>query len=261
MPAQSLHTRLLSTLGPLSDKVREVLSALFLIAFERLKAAEIGNPLIHHLVVLDHAREIATAENLDPLLMGSIALCHDVSPDAKIRVIDVLDQEDPQLMELVEHERIQYRRLHLRDSAAITHRLLLRVNEYFGRVIYNDQAIETIVAVVAIHDNPALGLRIPKEPHAVAFRDADRLWMLSREGYSIDLARDRAHPKNVNLDLDALASKRLKHILARFAEERALYSGTDGPFFDGSTFFRTARGYQIYLRYVGERCREYGIRL
>ena len=237
----------------------EIFRLLFLLSFDRLKQAELGNPLDHHLIVLKHVIEIAQKENLSILLAGAIAILHDIGPIKKIRVADVETEENVDQKNLLEQQRRQSRTLHMREGSALAQKKLLLLNEYLGKIFYDDKVIDTVCEVIRIHDNPSLDIPIPKENHmAVSFREADRLWMLSDEGFACDLHRDAEKIKG-NVDFIALASKRLEHVIKRYQEERNLYSVTNGPFQDEKLFFRTTAGYQLYQQYIQDRKQQYGI--
>ena len=93
---------------------------------------------------------------------------------------------------------------------------------------------------------------------AIAFREADRLWMLSKEGFECDLRRDieKFHDKTKN---NELASHRIKHVIERYKDERKLYSSSNERFQDEYLFFRTKAGFDLYLKYVKERKNQYKI--
>lgn len=257
------HNLLNDVLKPLeSDKSSlggEIFRLLFLLSFEDLKRAEVGNPLEHHLIVLRHMVEIVQEENLNTRNAGAIAILHDIGPVEKIRKADVEARETEDQKRLLEQRRRQNRTLHMREGSALAQRKLLLLNDYLGRIFYRDEDIEVVCEVIRIHDNPSIDITIPKDNHmAVSFREADRLWMLSDEGFACDLRRDKEGIKG-DIDDVTLASKRLDHVIKRYREERNLYSAADGPFQDKALFFRTKAGYKIYCRYVQERKSQYGL--
>ncbi|MFQ5638206.1 MAG: hypothetical protein ACE5IR_09465 [bacterium] len=239
----------------------EVFRFLFLLSFDSLKAAEVGNPLIHHLVVLKHVIEIAQEENLNILHAGAIAILHDIAPIEKIRKADLLGHDDLEVKRLLDEERKQHRVFHMREGSELAREKLLLLNEYLGQTLFSDQDIKVVCNVISIHDNPSIDYPIPKENHlAVSFREADRLWMLSNEGFRCDLERDAGITAK-STQTETLAINRLNHILKRFKEERKLYNSNDGPFLDDDLFFRTKSGYHIYLKYLSERKEQHRIRL
>jgi hypothetical protein len=257
-------------LTPHPRAVRDPLLTLFTLAFNQLKAAERGNPLVHHVVVLDHALLIAKGESLDRLTIGAIAILHDISAVEKVRVADVR-MGGAELAAATEQRRHQHRSLHMREGAALAQRVLLNLNEYYGRIVFTDDMIARVVEVIAIHDNPTIGLPIPgpdmKDREtgrmAIAFREADRLWMLSQSGFAVDMDRDRKHPDNAHKLERELAWERLAHVLDRYGEERLLYGDDAGSHFGGrffgGTFIRTTSGASLFDHYVTERRQEYQI--
>lgn len=231
----------------------EIFRLLFDLSFDSLKAAETANSLEHPLVVLKHMIEIAQSEDFNILNAGAISILHDISPVEKIRRADVIAESDENKRNLLEQKRRQHRTLHMREGSALAQKKLLLLNDYMGYVLYNDEDIEEICEVIRIHDNPSIGIPIPNENRlAVSFREADRLYMLSDEGFAFDISRDRKLIEN-EIDSHKLAIHRFEHVIERFREERNLYSINDGPFQDEFLFFRTKEGYNIYQRYVDER--------
>jgi hypothetical protein len=243
-----------------SNPESEIFRLLFILSFDKLKNAEITNPLEHHLIVLKNMIIISKEENLNLLVAGAIAILHDIWPIEKIRVADVETEEDTNKKKSLDQQRIQNRILHMRDGSALAKNQLLLLNEYLGKVLYTDKDINTACEVIKIHDNPSIGIPIPKENKmAVSFREADRLWMLSDEGFAFDLRRDSRKMKD-NTDNRSLASKRLEHVLERYQQERNLYSNEDGPFQDNKLFFRTRAGYRLFQQYLQERKHQYEIK-
>lgn len=241
----------------------EIFRLLFILAFDDLKRAEAGNPLDHILVVLKHTIEIAKKENFSHSEMihaCSIAILHDIASVKKIRKADVENIEDEDGKRILEQKRKQSRTLHMREGSALAQRKLLLLNDYLGKIFYTDDDIDAICEVIRIHDNPSLGIPLPNDNRlAIVFREADRLWMLSDEGFAYDLQQDTRGIKAL-MDVSLLASKRLKHVMRRFQEERKLYSADDGRFQDNSLFFRTSAGYSIYHRYIRERMGQYKLK-
>lgn len=241
----------------------EVFRLLFIISFNDLKRA--GNPLEHYLIVLEHMIEIAEGEdftNSEMIHACSIAILHDIAPVEKIREADIGAKElEDDEKRVLEQRRRQNRTLHMREGSVLAQRKLLLLNDYLGRIFYKDRDIDTICEIIRIHDNPSIDTPIPKENHlASAFREADRLWMLSSQGFAYDLQKDMQGIKEP-ISISLLASRRLNHILKRFQEERNLYSVDDGPFQDSLLFFRTKAGHDIFLRYLHERIDQYGLHL
>lgn len=235
----------------------ECFRVLFMLSFGDLKQAEVGNPLIHHIVVFQHMVQIAREEDIDMLQAGAIALLHDIAPIKKIRVRDVDLEPDENKRQLLKQQRWQHRTLHMREGSAIAQKKLLLLNEYIGKPIYSDEDIDIVCEVIRIHDNPSIFIPIPKENRlAVAFREADRLWMLSDEGFKCDLRRDLERLNDQSAK-NNLARKRLDHIITRFQKERQLYFEEDGPFLDSMVFFRTKAGYTIYQQYLHQRENQY----
>ena len=110
---------------------------------------------------------------------------------------------------------------------------------------FDDVDVETICAIISIHDNPTIDVPIPREDAlAVACREADRLWMQAPLGVRADLARagvvEPTHQECVEQ-----ANKNL----GSYRHERGLYDSGSEAFIDNDTFFRTRSGHQIFVRY------------
>jgi hypothetical protein len=238
----------------------KIFHLLFTLSFDDLKSAEIGNPIEHQVIVLQHMMEIAQDENLNILVAGAIALLHDIAPVEKIRTADVALEVDDSQKNVLEQKRKQNRILHMREGSEIAYRKLLLVNEYLGSGAFRDEDIDQVCEVIRIHDNPSINIPIPKENiMAVAFREADRLWMLSEVGFFHDIQRD-ASKTGKQGEINQLAAYRLNHVLERYREERKLYSSEQGPFQDNDLFFRTKAGYRIYCRYLEDRRKQYNLK-
>ncbi len=253
----SLLEMLEVSLAPISETYRRPLRLLFLVAFDRLKAAEIGNPLIHHLVVLRHAILLAKADDLNPLVQGGGALTHDLAPVEKVRTADVAAQTDPEEARRLEACRIQHRLLHMREGAAAGQRLMAYVNQITAKALFPEDVIERVFTLNSMHDNPSIGRPLPDEADAHAFRAADRLWQLA-EGFAIDMERDQRLPKYAQLETRDLAANRLAAIQDSYAEERLLYPAA-APGFFGRTMFRSASAFDLFSRLVKDRTAEYGL--
>lgn len=238
------------------DKFEPMVWTLFEIIYSDLVNAVEGNPVEHHPIVLGHIMEIAK-EEMSPYILpkqaAALALLHDISPVKKIttQMVEEARKEDPEKGNALELERQQNRILHMREGSAMAHRRMLELNKRLGKIVFDAEAIDIVCEVIRIHDNPSLNIPIPRTNWlAVAFREADRLWMLTHEGILADLARKE---KNAN-DPEAY-HKQLKSNIERFREERSLYrpiEPSEGPFCDDETFFRTRIGHRIYNRLYDE---------
>ena len=137
---------------------------------------------------------------------------------------------------------------------------LLQLNHSLGEGVFSEEDIEVVCEVIRIHDNPTINIPItidlmPKihGPQiyklAVAFREADRLWMITIRGVYVDLEREG---KSLE-DLELFRTQRDAN-LERYRDERKLYSESDGPFQDDEMFFRAGGGYALFkslLREIG----------
>ena len=231
---------------------------LLALIYEDLRKATIGNPIEHHFKVLDHMVEITVQERRSAPIVArgaALSLLHDVSAVEKITkemVVDARERSEEEA-EALELRRKQNRILHMREGSATAHRMLLDLNEALGRIVFDAEDIDEICEVIRIHDNPSLDIPIARDNWlAMAFREADRLWMVTEEGICADLLR-----KNKPVE-DAACLKQLDHNVTRFKDERALYKSPDEKFVDAETFFRTQSGHAIFVRLRNQAERNYG---
>jgi len=240
----------------LADEIKPMVWTLFEIIYPDLLGAVEGNPLEHHPIVLGHMMEIFK-EDLFPYASveaaAALALLHDISPVEKIttQMVAAARKEDTARGDALELRRRQNRVLHMREGSSMAHRRLLEMNQRWGGIAFDGETIDVVCEAIRIHDNPSLNIPIPRANWlSVAFREADRLWMITHEGICADLARkkrDISDPDAYRRQLDAN--------IDRFREERSLYrplEPTEGPFCDDQTFFRTRTGCTICNRLSGE---------
>jgi len=262
-------TMIENSLCPLDQDQRNLLlpmlGQLLAITYVDLRKAVVGNPIEHHPIVLSHMMEISMQEDLLRINVkraAALSLLHDISSVEKItkQMIKEARKVSAARADTLELRRQQNRILHMREGSAIAHRRLLELNESLEGIAFDAEDIDTICEVIRIHDNPSLDIPIHRENWlAVAFREADRLWMLTEEGIRADL--ERGEEKNVNDD--AACGEQLEFNMRRFREERALYrsvESTEGPFCDNETFFRTQAGHAIYRRLYQEGKKRYRLK-
>jgi hypothetical protein len=228
-----------------------VLNELIGLIYVDLRKAIVGNPLEHHFIVLGHMMEITAKEESGQIPVkraAVLSLLHDISPVDKItkQMIDKAREHSLEEAEALEMCRYQNRVLHMREGSSMAHRKMLELNESLGRDILSADDIEAICEAIGIHDNPSLDLIIKRANWlAVAFREADRLWMITDEGIRADLER-----KDILITPDTCL-RQLESNVSRFKEERLLYrdiENAEGPFHDAETFFRTKAGFNIFRR-------------
>ena len=232
---------LLSVLDPLFES---------LLTDDALLHDDVDNPLSHHTTVLAHILEIAVGEQFswkDTWRAAAIAILHDLQPAPKITRERRAAAATPREKAELELENLKNRIIHMGLGCVKAREKLLALNETLGRAAATAADIDAITSVIAIHDLPSINLPIPAQAQlAAAFREADRLWMLSPPGILADLARQ--HNAAPTHD-DCLAQVRAN--LRSYQNERSLYSAAeDEDFRDQDTFFRTRTGHAIYQRYL-----------
>jgi len=218
---------------------------------------DVDNPPTHHTIVLGHMMEIAKGcldrgefDWNQVKQAAAISLLHDICPVARItqEAIDAAPEADrPALLK----ERKDSVAVHMREGAKMARATLDRLD--FPTAVFSADDIDEVCRIIAIHDNPKRKEKMPADDlMAVAFREADRLWMVTLQGVRSDLARKQKR-KDPAVDPDNPAEQlaQAKYNISRFIKERKLYDDeTDGPFQDKTTLFRTKEGFAIYRRYL-----------
>lgn len=251
MPSpEELHALLDDALIPLSEKEAEKLCPVLYDLFEsvltrnELLNEDIDNPVTHHTTVLKHMMEIAKGEGLEILPAAAIALLHDNWPAKKItrEMRDAAKTETEK--DLLEALNLEYRSEHMKCGSKNAAKRLRELNEKRHEVVFSEEEIYSICGIIAIHDDPSIDKPIVRDNRmAVAFREADRLWMQAPAGVRADLARKK---KNSPTPQDCLTQA--NNNLTSFRKERSLYPVGE-TFQDQDTFFRTETGFTIFKRY------------
>ena len=195
-----------------------------------------SNPVHHHLFVLHAILRISFGEGYSYRSVRNAAvlgLLHDVgyayAKAEKVKKDQIHTVNDIQ-------RAIAARREHMDLGKDIARSLLAELNVEFGDIFAEDD-IDSICRVVGIHDNSSIeeyahmkeGFRyifpfatgthlIPKDDIlAKVLREADRVWMISREGLEKDLVGDLGKGKEANFN------EKLRHNIKRHKEEYMLY--------------------------------------
>jgi predicted NBD/HSP70 family sugar kinase len=244
----------LEPIGPeRAAKLLPALRRLLMLVYRDYHAARAGNPPDHHLFVLRHIMIIAAGERFSDAELwrvAAIAMLHDVSNVEKITkgMVAELRQIDPNAAAALEVRRKSNRTLHMREGSSKAQRMLLELNESLGEAVSSAEDIEAICDVIRIHDNPSLDIPIPGSNRlAVAFREADRLWMVTIRGVRCDVIRKGKNPEDREL-----FHNQIDENLTRYREERLFYSDSEGPFTVEGMFFRTATGGRLLRDLLNE---------
>lgn len=151
------------------------------------------------------------------------------------------------------------RRGHMKAGAAYA-RELLRTPEF--EPYYPDYLIERIAGIIEVHDNPSVryekdGITYKGIPLDITdtlsymHREADRMWMSSKEGFDNDFRGRLEHGVTT-------PEEHVKWVVKRHTQEKELYPD-DGNFIRG-LLFRTPRAYEIFLENVRAIIERYGIK-
>jgi len=156
-------------------------------------------------------------------------------------------------------QKADMRRGHMKEGAAFV-KELLRKSE-FGPYYTGDQ-IQRICGVIEVHDNPS----VPYEKDSVRYkgvpldiadkllymhREADRMWMSSKEGFDNDFRGRLEHGETT-------PEEHLKWIVNSHAREKGLYE--DDGNFRGGLLFRTSMAYEVFLGNVKAIVKRYDIK-
>lgn len=153
---------------------------------------------------------------------------------------------------------------HMRDGETAFRKFAPEINKLYP-YYYSDIDVEVICSIIRQHDNPSVKvndktLRFSYDPPPPkiqwALREADRLWMLDRGGFALDLVR-----KIVKDDPSYNPGEYLKYVISRHVEESEIYKYNELCFEyqRNKTLYRTPTGFNIFQRLVRERVREYGV--
>jgi len=242
-------------LKPLDSAEREKLFKPLEILFEcvltddALLHEDVDNPIEHHTTVLNHMMAIAKGEAFswdEMRRAAAIAILHDMQPSPKVtREMRDAAKTAEQKAEL-DLKNIKNRIVHMGVGSHRAREKLAEANARNGHVFFTDEDADAVCAVIAIHDIPSIDLPIPSNARmAVAFREADRLWMQTEAGVRADLARK--DPPIDNPTTQQCVDQATKN-LKSYRKERKLYDPQTEHFHDDETFFRTRAGYNIFTQ-------------
>jgi hypothetical protein len=152
----------------------------------------------------------------------------------------------------------------MRDAEEEFRCFAVRVNRDFP-CFYTLDDIEQVCSIVRQHDNP--GVKKHGEPLQFSYdpparrliwshREADRLWMLDKAGFALDLLRRLLEP-NPWYD----PPQYLNHVISSHLKEAETYhdNGSCIDFGGRKSMYRSNAGFGIFRRLVGERAAEFGV--
>lgn len=247
-----------------------VLENLYPIVLPCLIKAQKGNPIQHSLLVVDFMIRIAFKEGASDIDLKrgiAAALMHDIGAEGKIRKADIEAEKDIEKREELRARAIKLRLDHMEAGADMAEKILIKFNKLYPEDSFSSEDIDAIKGVIAIHDYPSVQeyektntgkWLLPKDNRLAMFlREADRLWMLSKEGLEVDLQRDEKKGKRD-------PEKRLRSNIKRHQEEYLLYKealgdGVKGYGFNDETLYRTKTGFEIFRSLAYQACSKFGI--
>jgi len=210
---------------------------------------DVGNPPEHHTTVLRYMMEIANGDNFEWKMIrqaAAIAILHDISPVRRITrgMIAALPKGSPKRIEL-EKKRAESVPIHMEEGSRQARIILEKLNNKCGLEVFEADDIDRICDVIAIHDNPKVGIPIPSaDTLAAAFREADRLWMQDPWGILSDLER-KGNYRPTLMDRVNQAEENVRSYRKEYDDAYYAYSATE---FKDGTLFRTRTGYAIFKR-------------
>jgi len=277
-----------------TEKKEELEKILIFLFNESLLYFVIGkekNPIHHNIQTVENILQIVIdeKESYDFIRKAVIlALLHDigngfVKPNLKkIKSSDISDRKnelnnqklskdeiDEELKQLIDHAK-EYRMAHMIEGSIIAEKLINQLNNAKElNITIEKNEINEIKKIILIHDIPSIAEYyssidkvistkdlIPLDNRlAVILREADRLWMVSKEGLEKDLFDDLKKNKNPN------PLEKLKHNYNRFKDEYKLYVNSNCSKeelygFKNETLFRTDAGFNLLTQYMSNRINE-----
>jgi hypothetical protein len=216
--------------------------------------------LSHTIASLGYATKICRYEGFNPehtkILLSSI-IVHDCAY--------------PETKTFADFTSRIVRKLHMENAKNEFRKWAQEINIYKNlnrnghqEIFYSDYEIDQISKIVGQHDNPAIGLDFDykgiDDPKLLwAHREADRLWMLDKAGFALDLAR-RIVENNPWYD----PKRYMEHVIEKHQIESKKYKQLSGKckFFGGKqALYRTETGMSLFIEEITERAREYNFRL
>lgn len=226
------------------EKVFEFTDTLFesILTEEDLLHKDAGNPITHHTEVLKHMMRIARGESYPFKKIrkcAALSLLHDIKAVPKITREEREAAKSPEEKSKLELKNLNNRIVHMSAGSVKAEQRLRDLNSRFSTPVFTDKEICDICIVIAIHDIPSIRLKIPNHSKlAMDFREADRLWMQTREGVKADLKR-KGNECPTEMECVNQANKNLES----YRKERELY-GSDPALLE--YIFRTKTGLEIF---------------
>ena len=201
------------------------------------------------------------------------------SPEEQKGVLSAIVVHDCAYPKVGSDEYRKARAIHMEMGTDAFYQFAGIVNGEFPSTFYNSKSIEEIIAIIEQHDNPSVkdedGKPLqfhydpPKKELLWAHREADRLWMLDRAGFALDLLRRLAPDESDKVEYDPQSY--LKHVVKRHVQEgMQAYSDNEDcimlrenwfGFKGQKTLYRTQKGFEVFMRLVEERAKEYNVNL
>ena len=273
------------------DELKSILNQLSELAFPLFVAGMAANPVHHSFQTVENALDILHLDHTSdyPLYKKAaiLALLHDVGnglvdPNLKkIKSSDIKDrrgelekqkknkEEIEEEIDALSAKAEEYRDAHMQEGASIARTILPELNQ--TKAIVSKDDIEDIAFCIEKHDKPSIAeLRqeinrpydrshlIPLENDlACLLREADRLWMVSKEGLEKDLFDDLRKGNKPD------PCGKLWHNVNRFREEYELYTEAAGITeaekrgFKNESLFRREGGFRLCKRQVRQRLQDF----
>ncbi len=242
----------------------------------------------HTIAVVDYASKITTGElnKIDP----------DAPPDFSLRMPfsglgGYLDYDRKKLLSAAICHDCAYpitagtqfrdkeiRKLHQQEAAEEFKKLAEAINKRFdflGRRVYRSDLIfknklppfysqdetDGTVYIISLHDSPPFS---PLDKHIellLSHREADRLWMLDRAGFALDILRKLIKSN----EGEYCPLEMLAHNVARHIEEARAYSEENRKvirfryYENYPTLYATNKGFEIFKELIEKRMQEYNL--
>lgn len=210
-----------------------------------------------------------SADESEIIICIALALLHDTGrAKDKVTTGDIEEEikagkSEEEIRDCV-RQAIEFRTEHMENGKALARKLL---NGNLVRDCIEPDQVDEVCATIGIHDYPTIAFILdeygkyvkgnaedylfssPEHDRAIAFREKDRLWMVSKEGLEKDSISNILKGKDKpSRSLQA----QLLHNVKRFRQERDVYvkyQGDSGDFWE-DTFFKNKGSVCLFKKFL-----------
>jgi len=170
----------------------------------------------------------------------------------------------PKVNSYEEFTSIENRTKHMKNAVEEFQKWAVEINKNFkrkrGKEYYTEEDIEQVCKIVSQHDNPGIGIDFDysglDERLFFIHREADRIWMLDKAGFALDLLREIVEKSRYN------PKARLEYVIKDHQEESKIYkqfSDKCQMYDNKPTIYREWVGFDFFTKLIEDRKRDYQI--